>query len=257
MYSTYFWNRKYIYSKKIKMKNNYLKYLTVFLLAIICLKSNVGYAQRIVVKNQEKYDKQWIHFGFLLGVNNTDFRLTKSETFYNSDSVLIVTADGQTGFNLGIISNLRLGSNLDLRFTPTLAFSQRNINYDLVKPKGPLKQDVKKIESTFIQFPLDLKFKSNRVNNYRFYVLGGFTYMVDLVSQANVENEEQLVKLKRNDYGYSIGFGMDLYLPLFKFAPEIKMFQGIPNQIVTDPSVYTTTIESLKTRIFSLSLTFE
>ncbi len=116
---------------------------------------------------------------------------------------------------------------------------------------------IKKVESTFLEFPLELKFKSNRVNNYRFYVTGGFKYMIDLVSQAKVENDEELVKLKRNDYGYSIGVGMDLYLPLFKFAPEIKMFQGIPNVLAADGTTYSSSIKALRSRIFTISLTFE
>lgn len=214
-------------------------------------------AQRIIVKNQEKYDKQWIHFGFLLGTNKTNFKVSRAENLLQNDSVLFLSADGQTGFDLGIISNLRIAENFDLRFTPMLAFSQRNMNYNMTLKVAGSNLVTKKIESTFIQFPLLLKFKSNRVNNYRFYVLGGAKYMIDLVSQAAVENDEQLVKLKKYDYGYEIGFGMDLYLPLFKFAPEIKMYQGIPNILANDNAVYTTSLSGLKTRIWSISFTFE
>ena len=214
-------------------------------------------AQRIIVKNQEKYDKQWIHFGFLLGTNKTNFKVSRAENLLQNDSVLFLSADGQTGFDLGIISNLRIAENFDLRFTPMLAFSQRNMNYNMTLKVAGSNLVTKKIESTFIQFPLLLKFKSNRVNNYRFYVLGGAKYMIDLVSQAAVENDEQLVKLKKYDYGYEIGFGMDLYLPLFNFAPAIKMYQGIPNILANDNAVYTTSLGGLKTRIWSISFTFE
>lgn len=214
-------------------------------------------AQRIIVKNQEKYDKQWIHFGFLLGTNKTNFKVSRAENLLQNDSVLFLSADGQTGFDLGIISNLRIAENFDLRFTPMLAFSQRNMNYNMTLKVAGSDVVTKKIESTFIQFPLLVKFKSNRVNNYRFYVLGGAKYMIDLVSQASVETDEQLVKLKKYDYGYEIGFGMDLYLPLFKFAPEIKMFQGIPNMLANDNAVYTTSLSGLKSRIWSISFTFE
>jgi hypothetical protein len=214
-------------------------------------------AQRIIVKNQEKYDKQWIHFGFLLGTNKTNFKVSRAENLLQNDSVLFLSADGQTGFDLGIISNLRIAENFDLRFTPMLAFSQRNMNYNMTLKVSGSDVVTKKIESTFIQFPLLVKFKSNRVNNYRFYVLGGAKYMIDLVSQASVETDEQLVKLKKYDYGYEIGFGMDLYLPLFKFAPEIKMFQGIPNMLANDNAVYTTSLSGLKSRIWSISFTFE
>ncbi|MFM2156493.1 MAG: hypothetical protein RL516_1242 [Bacteroidota bacterium] len=214
-------------------------------------------AQRIIVKNQEKYDKQWIHFGFLLGTNKTNFKVSRAENLLQNDSVLFLSADGQTGFDLGIISNLRIAENFDLRFTPMLAFSQRNMNYNMTLKVAGSEVVTKKIESTFIQFPLLVKFKSNRVNNYRFYVLGGAKYMIDLVSQAKVETDEQLVKLKKYDYGYEIGFGMDLYLPLFKFAPEIKMYQGIPNILANDNAVYTTSLSGLKSRVWSISFTFE
>jgi hypothetical protein len=230
-------------------------YFLIFLL--ITASFETVNAQRIIVKNQEKYDKQWIHFGFLLGTNKTNFKVSRAENLLQNDSVLFLSADGQTGFDLGIISNLRITENFDLRFTPMLAFSQRNMNYNMTLKVAGSDLVTKKIESTFIQFPLLLKFKSNRVNNYRFYVLGGAKYMVDLVSQAAVENDEQLVKLKKYDYGYEIGFGMDLYLPLFKFAPEIKMYQGIPNILANDNAVYTTSLSGLKSRIWSISFTFE
>jgi hypothetical protein len=230
-------------------------YFLIFLL--ITASFETVNAQRIIVKNQEKYDKQWIHFGFLLGTNKTNFKVSRAENLLQNDSVLFLSADGQTGFDLGIISNLRIAENFDLRFTPMLAFSQRNMNYNMTLKVAGTDVVTKKIESTFIQFPLLVKFKSNRVNNYRFYVLGGAKYMVDLVSQAAVENDEQLVKLKKYDYGYEIGFGMDLYLPLFKFAPEIKMYQGIPNMLANDNAVYTTSLSGLKSRVWSISFTFE
>jgi hypothetical protein len=214
-------------------------------------------AQRIIVKNLEKYDRQWIHFGFLLGYNKTNFRIERGARFYRNDSIYTVNAIGRAGFNLGIITNLRISNNFDLRFVPDLAFSQRDLSYKMIIPAGPTDVTLKKVESTFIEFPLELKFKSNRVNNYRFYVTGGFKYAIDLVSQEKVENEKDLIKLRKYDYGYIVGFGMDIYMPLFKFAPEIKMFQGIPNVLATDPGIYTTNLQSLKSRIFTLSLTFE
>jgi hypothetical protein len=229
----------------------------IIILLLFVASFDAANAQRIIVKNQEKYDKQWIHFGYLLGTNKTTFKVSRAENLLNNDSVLFLSAEGQTGFDLGIISNLRIAENFDLRFTPLLAFSQRNINYNMTLKVAGLTTVTKKIESTFIQFPLTLKFKSNRVNNYRFYVLGGAKYMVDLVSQAAVESDQQLVKLKKYDYGYEIGLGMDLYLPLFKFAPEIKMYQGIPNILANDNAVYTTSLSGLKSRIWSISFTFE
>jgi hypothetical protein len=229
----------------------------VILSLVFSALTTVLFAQKAQVKNLEKYDKAWLHFGFLLGTNKTDFKLVRSDNFYKSDSAQIVQADGQAGFNIGIISNIRIIDNLDFRFIPDIAFSQRNLNYTIKYPNKKESVVVKKVESTFIEFPVELKFKSDRINNYRIYVTGGVKYMIDLGSQAKVENKDQIVKLQKYDYGYSIGFGMDFYMPLFKFAPEIKMFQGIPNTLAKDPAVYTTSLSSLKSRIFTFSLTFE
>jgi hypothetical protein len=249
--------------KEIK-KNLYIRadnrsfiymFFTLLLLWLIPYQS---FSQKIRVNNLEKYDKQKIHFGFLLGINNTDFKVERASNFYNLDSVLVVNPKKRGGFNLGIISDLKINENLNLRFVPDLAFSQRDLEYFVQYKNNKSETVLKKVESTFLNFPLELKYKSNRVGNYRFYVMGGFRYAIDMVSQAKVETQDEvLVKLKKYDYGYEIGFGIDCYLELFKFAPEIKMFQGIPNVLAPDNAQYTTSLSSLKSKIFALSFTFE
>jgi hypothetical protein len=214
-------------------------------------------AQRMIVKNLEKYDKQWLHFGFLLGVNSADFKVEMSDDFYKQDSAVVVAPVKRPGFNLGIITDARLMENLNLQFAPALSFGQRDLEYQMVYKSGKKEVVLKKVESTFIEFPLELKLRSNRINNYRIYAISGFKYMIDMVSQAKVENDEQLVKLNRRDYGYTLGFGFDFYMPLFKFSPEIKVFKGIPNLLAEDPAVYTTSLKSLRSSIFTVSLIFE
>jgi hypothetical protein len=234
-----------------------MHYIRQYLLVFLLISGGNSYAQRMIVKNLEKYDSQWIHFGFLLGVNNTDFKVTRNDNFYKQDSAIVVTPRGRAGFNLGIIADASITSNLNIQFAPALSFAQRDLEYQMVYPNKKKEIVLKKVESTFIEFPLEFKLRSNRINNYRIYVISGGKYMIDMVSQAKVENDEQLVKLARKDYGYTVGLGFDFYMPLFKFSPEIKMYQGIPNLLVTDPAVYTTSLKSLKSRIFSISLIFE
>ncbi len=198
-----------------------------------------------------------VHFGFLLGINSTDFVIRRADNFNKIDSLYTVESDGQTGFNLGIIANLRLAENFDLRFVPDLSFSQRNLEYTFY-PDGKKTIVIKQIESTLLEFPLELKFKSNRVNNYRVYVIAGAKYSIDMVSQAKVESaDKEFVKLKKNDYGYQVGFGFDFYMERFKFSPEIKMYNGLKNLLVDDPKIFSTSLESLKSKIFLISFTFE
>ncbi len=243
-----------------KISPSLSRIITMLLLVVVtlALSSTESRAQRQKVKNLPKYDQQKIHFGFLLGLNTSTFKLTRIPEFNQIDSLYVAEAVKQSGFNLGIIANLRLSENFDLRFVPDLAFSGRNVDYTFYDNGTPVGTTTKEIESTYLQFPLLVKFKSNRVNNYRVYVIGGFKYSLDMVSQAKVENKDkEFVKLKRQDYGYEIGFGFDFYLERFKFSPEIKMYNGLNNLLVDDPKIFSSSLESLRSKTFLISFTFE
>ncbi len=231
---------------------NILIFLVVYSLPFCTL------AQRNKVESLPKYDKQIVHFGFMLGINKTDFIVKRIGEFNHLDSLYDVEAVATSGFNLGIVSNLRLAENFDLRFVPDLAFSERDLNYTFYANGKLLGVTTKKIESTFLEFPLEIKFKSDRVGNYRVYALGGVKYSIDMVSQAKVESKDKdFVKLSKNDYGYTIGAGFDFYMELFKLSIEAKMYHGIPNLLVEDPKIYSSSLSSLHSKIFLLSITFE
>ncbi len=206
----------------------------------------------------DDYDSAPLHFGFALGINTADFKIKRSGDFKFLDSLYTVNSDAQSGLNLGIITNLRLGNYFDFRFIPALSFASRNLEYNLVINGVEQKPILKKIESSFIDLPVEIKLKSERVHNYRFYVTGGGKYSIDLVSQEKVKNEDrQLVKLSKSDYGYQFGLGMDIYFELFKFSPEIKMYQGINNVLVSDDVIFARSLDRLSSRIFLISFNFE
>ena len=224
--------------------SNSVKHIYALSAIIFLLAFTNAHAQFKKVENLPKYDKQRVHFGFLLGVNVSDFTVKRVGNFNLNDSLYTLEPNAQTGFNLGIITNLRIGDNFDLRFVPALAFSQRNIDYTFYVQGVAQKVTTKKIESTLLEFPLLVKFKSNRVNNYRIYVVGGGMFTLDMVSQAKVNDPTlKLVKLNRQDYGYVIGVGFDFYMEMFKFSPELTMYHGIKNIKASDPLVYSTSID--------------
>lgn len=215
-------------------------------------------AQRNTVESLPKYDKQVIHFGFMLGLNKTDFVVKRIGEFNHLDSLYVVEVVPTSGFNLGIVSNLRLAENFDLRFVPDLAFSERDLVYTFYVNNSLQSITTKKIESTFLEFPLELKFKSNRVGNYRVYFLTGVKYSIDMVSQAKVQSKDKdFVRLRKNDYGYTIGAGFDFYMQLFKLSIEAKMYHGFQNLLVTDSKIFSSSLNSLRSKIFLISLTFE
>ena len=216
-------------------------------------------AQRIKLpQNLPRYDFKKMHFGFTLGINSLDFNIRYNPDIVFKDSLYVLQSNNQKGFNLGIVSNFRLGRYTDLRFVPALVFGERHLIYSFSDSSNNIIQEKKAIESTLIDFPIYIKYKSERYNNFRSYVIIGVKYSMDVASQENIiEEGEIILRLKPNDLMGEIGFGMDFYLEFFKFSPQIKLSSGILNLLVKDQSIYTNSIESLYTNGWMLSFTFE
>lgn len=207
-----------------------------------------------------KYDRQLFHFGFLLGINQSSFSVRYVENLAKYDSVYTIRQQPQMGFDLGIISDLRLHNHFNLRFIPTLQFVERKINFQLNGRNDSSYIVTKPITSYLMNFPLDLKFKSERINNWRAYVVGGARVGFDMGSNSKVKEQtkqREILKLNRLDYGIQLGVGFDFYLDYFKFSPELKMVYGLNNVLVKDGGVYSNPIERLNTKMFLLTFHFE
>lgn len=217
------------------------------------------YAQKSKTENLAKFDNKIIHFGFSLAINSGDFDLKPAVNFQSLDSIHVVETQRNPGFNLGIICDLHLHKYFNLRFVPALSFVQRNINYTY----SPGVAINKGIESTFIDFPLHLKYRSARLNNFATYIIGGGKYSMDLASQAKVENipeappSDIILKLKKNDYSVDLGFGFDFFLEYFKLSPELRVSFGIPNVLIQDKTMFSNPINALNSRMLLISLNFE
>ena len=232
-----------------------MKKILVFLLL---MSSFTSFGQRHKKpQNLPRYDFKKIHFGFTLGINSLNFNINKNKNFLENDTLLSTLSQDQKGFNLGIVSNLRIGRYTDLRFIPTLVFGERILNYQFNKASNMNLND-KRIESTLIDFPISLKYKSERYNNFRTYVMCGIKYSLDIASQSEIDDEgQELVKLNNHDLMLEGGFGIDFYLQYFKFSPQIKISHGIINILSKDNTLYTQTLNNLKTSSWMLSFTFE
>lgn len=235
------------------------KHHIVICLTVLLLLASVNcYAQKQKVQNLPNYDYKKYHFGFTLGFNTMNFVVKKVKNFDQLDSVFIIEPVPQSGFNIGIVSNKRLTEYLDLRFVPTLSFGDRSLRYSVRVADSVVAPVVKKIESTYIDFPFTLKYKSKRVNNFRAYLLGGGRYSLDLASQsAKKSQNEDLLKLYANDISMELGVGFDFYLLYFKFGTEIKMAYGFRDLLKREGNIYTQGIDKLSSKIFWLTFTFE
>ena len=83
-------------------------------------------------QNLQRYDNQQMHFGFSIGINSLDFNIKYNPDVMFKDSLYVLESQNQEGFNLGIVSNLRIGRYTDLRFIPTLVFGERHLEYDFI-----------------------------------------------------------------------------------------------------------------------------
>jgi hypothetical protein len=226
------------------------------------------------------YDLDMFHFGFVLGANLSyvTIRPIKDLTTHNFDStfipdilplpdsakILSITSTPEIGFVISIVSNMRMGENFDLRFIPSLSFGDRQLIYTIRFYKDEsnyIRTITKDVPSTYVNFPLEVKFKSDRYGNFRAYLMGGSQYTIDLASQAKKREErnadQKIVKFNSNDVYLESGVGFDFYNEWFKLALEFKMMYGLLDQLKRENNIYTNGIASLRSKIFQFSVTFE
>ena len=230
-----------------------------FLIIILLLPLSL-LAQREITLHYQEVDHKDIHFGFTLGFNTMDFAFQPSMQPFGRDSAVLVPELNKLspGVHVGIVSSLRLTDYLDFRFLPGISLGQRNILYY----RGQVLVKEMKIESTFIDIPILLKYKAERINNYRPYVVGGFNVRNDMARNKDFNEDEGIyIKMKPFDIYYELGFGIDFYLKYFKLSTELKYSVGTMDVISHDASdefpEYADAVEFMKSRMFMISFHFE
>ena len=122
-----------------------------------------------------------------------------------------------------------------------------------VQDKEPLS-----IKSTFIEFPLLLKYNALRMHNAKPYIVGGVNARYDLA-----KNVQDRLVLNSFDTYLEAGAGFDFYLTYFRLSVELKASIGmldVLNHAGTGQpgeEQYTEAIDALKSRIFCLTFYFE
>lgn len=246
MYSINFWHLLGLYCRQISV---------LFLLLSLCNSYDVV-AQ---IHNMAKNDKKKIHFGFLLGMNNARFRITHADQFTYHDSLKVVQSPASPGFNVGIISDLHIGENTDIRFIPTLIFAEKDLVYSQIAAAAD-KEVKQTVESILLNFPLTFKYKSDRFfnENFRFYGLVGMRFDWDLASNSKARRATDIVKIAPFDFSIEYGVGTEFYFPSFILSPEIRITRGLPNLFVpTENYQYSDVLRYLKSSYLTFSLQFE
>ncbi len=202
------------------------------------------------------------YFGLTFGYSNMNLHPTKHPRFLQYDSVLWVEPGASGGISLGLLATLRLSKRFQLRASPELIVGgARYFTYGLQYPNPGLQEDSitkKTLPSTIMSFPFQIKFNSDRIRNFQVYMLAGLKYDIDLASNSNARNAEDLIKLKKNDYGYEAGIGFTFYLPFVTLSPEIKLSNGLSNIHSRDPDLkFSNVIDKLQSRMVIFSFNIE
>jgi hypothetical protein len=237
--------------------------LPVVLVIGLCMPAGLhaqGRSGVVKTQNLPNFDLHYWHFGFHLCYNTSDFFMTLKPQAPFTDSVLVIDHVKQPGFDLAPLVSFSITPNLSVRFQPTLSFQERILKYQFRKSDGRVAFFDKPVESTYMEFPLLLKMRSDRINNFAVYVIAGGKYCIDVASQKDVNNnidEDVVIKLDKVNYAAVVGGGCDMFLPYFKFGLELKASFGFPNLLVDDNTRFSTPLQSLRTKVWVLSFTFE
>lgn len=258
------------------MTDNHILVKRFFYILIFLLGGLTSSAQRLLLKNLTTFDDKRIHFGFTLGVNTTDFAITHYNVIADNPDFVPETVNGvqitgtekiradistlTPGFTVGIVTNLRLTESFDLRFLPGMSFGERKLTYNIpiqdINDTG--NKSFYSIKSTFLDFPLLLKYKSRKMNNQRPYLIAGGAYRIDISKSG----QEDLVRLKPLSSYIEAGVGWDSYLQFFRLSTELKFSFGLNNILDNGPKetqaqVYSNAFSKLSSNLFTLSFHFE
>jgi hypothetical protein len=205
-------------------------------------------------------EDQRYYFGITLGYNSSYLHQVKSNTFLASDSILTAEPGSSGGIAMGLLATGRLTDHFQVRINPQLIIGgAKTIRYTQGSIRtGEGTNAVQTLPSTLMSFPLQVKFNSDRIGNFRTYLLGGIKYDIDLSSNASTRNAEDLVKLKRNDFGLEAGIGFNFYLPFVTVSPEIKISYGLSNIHQRDAGLkYSSALDKIQSRMIVFSIHLE
>jgi len=241
----------------------------ILIIGFFLFTTSAFFAQTERVEYIPTFDRKLIHFGFYLGINQNDFKLNFTDkqipnpvfpgSFYDKPNVTVVV---NGGFNVGLIVDLLLHKNLNLRLEPGLVSNTKKIVFNHLINSSIPQDSIREIGSTYLHVPFVFKFSTNRYKNIRPYILGGVSY--DYNFSSNEKNQEDNsageFRMKTHNFMYEIGIGVDFYLYYFKFSPSIRGVFAMNNEIKYDNDLnsrWTAPINFMGTRGVFLNFAFE
>lgn len=246
-------------------------------------------------------ENQAFNFGFLFQGVSSDYKIQKTAD-WNQQHIIINTdgfgtagqsetyplsaiiAEPAWGGALGFLASYNPTAHVSVRLTPSYVFGDRKVRYvfntdappvsknnpdylytyDQFDEKGETGTAFKSVKSTLVEFPLDLKIKSDRFGNVGAYFLIGAKYSIDLGAQRNIKERittgdrlNNTIYTNPNYYSFATGVGFTYFFDWFKMSAEVKYNQSFSNLNVPDNNLWSRPIDNIHLRSLNFSLIFE
>ena len=240
--------------------------ITLLTLLLICLFSIAVKAQYPTVRerliNLPNFDKKTIHFGYLIGLNQYDYKFEYIKPYYKELMYKDIETIISNGFCVGLIGDLRINEFMNLRFEPSLFYNKRSLLYPEYPEFTKESDRERELKSTNIHLPLLFKVSTRRINNFRPFLLAGFSADFNLSSnfKNTDDNASAVFRTVPQNFNYELGLGFEFYLYYFKFSPSLRGVFSVQNELIpdTDPqSPWTDKIVNMFSRGVALIITFE
>lgn len=247
-----------------------MKRYVAIIAAVLCLSASLKAQERL--QNKPYIDLRQFHFGVVVGTHFQDLELLNggpqiitSDDGTQVEAVVVADQDRwDSGFNVGVLGELRLSKHFQFRVAPAMYFGTRHItlrDLTVLDANGNPTEQTQEMKSAYISFAADLIFAAPRRGNRRPYIMAGLNPMLNL-SGKNTD----YLKLKSSDVFVEVGLGCDFYLPFFKLRPELKFLYSLTSSLDTshaddlrDANMlrYTNSVTEAHSKMIVLSFYFE
>lgn len=209
--------------------------------------------------NLENFDEKRLQWGYYLGANSLNFKYDYNELDYHNSFLQEIKTENTWGFTVGLSGSIRLMKYLDIRTEPGLIYNKRRLHFPGFTEKV---DSFREFTSSYIYFPILLKYSSVRWYNFKPYLTAGTSMVVNLSSNhnLNLDNSEKMFRSKSVIFFYEMGVGFDIYTPYFRLSPSIRALFSMTNELVPDrdaTSKWTGNLSGIKTRGFVINLILE
>lgn len=209
------------------------------------------------LENLQNFDKKFLTYGYFLGFNSYDFKIDYHKNYGDQETDVVVQRSA--GFNVGLVGDMKIIENIHLRLEPGLYFTQRDLAFPRIENAI---DSLREVKSTYIHIPLLVKLSTNKLNNFKPFLVGGVSASLNLSSNEDnpEDNEQGKFRMTKNTFFYELGFGIDFYLYYFKFTPSIRGVFALNNELIQDDdpnSPWTSNIDRLSTRAIFINFTFQ